>query len=103
MSRLYFRFNIRLKIKALGIEYVLISRINDRDHDHEDSRILHVYCLKLVPSLESPRKGIGDLNKTSTTSSTCIEIQGRDLMEYMHGDTLADVMGGSVGEQITLN
>ena len=73
-----------LKIKALGIEYVLISRINDRDH--EDSRTLYIYYLKLVPSLESPRKGIGDLNKTITTSSTCIEIQGRDLMEYRHGD-----------------
>ena len=56
---------------------MLISRINDRDHDHEDLRTLYIYYLKLVPSLESPRKGIGDLNKTSTTSFTCMEIQGR--------------------------
>ena len=98
MSRLYFKVNMCLKIKAIGMEYVLILRINDRDHDHEDSRTLYIYYLKLVPSLESPRKGIGDLNKTSTTSSTCIEIQGRDLMEYRHGDALADVMGGSVGK-----
>ena len=78
-------------------------RIYGSDHDHEDLRTLYIYYLKLVPSLESPRKGIGDLNKTSMTSSTCIEIQGRDLMEYWHGDALADVAGGSVGEQIALN
>jgi hypothetical protein len=77
--------------------------IYDRDHDHEESRTLHVYCLKLVPNLESPRKGIGDLNKTSTTSSTCIVIQGRDLMECRHVDALADVVGVSVREQIALN
>ena len=77
--------------------------IYDRDHDHEESSTLHIYCLKLVPSLESPRKGIGDLNKTSTTSSTCIVIQGKDLMEYRHGDALANVMGGSVGEPIAPN
>ena len=78
-------------------------RIYDRDHDYEDSRTLHVYCLKPIPSLESPRKGIGDFNKTSTTSSTCIEIQDKDLMESRHSDALADVMGGSVREQIALN
>ena len=66
MSCLYFKVNMCLKIKALGIEYMLISRINDRDRDHEDSITLYIYYLKLVPSLESPRKGIGDLNKTST-------------------------------------
>ena len=103
MSRLYFKVNMYLKIKSPGIEHVLFLMINDRDHYHEDSRTLDIYCLKLVPSLESPRKGIGDLNKTSTTSSTCIEIQGRDLMEYKHGDALADVVGGSVGEQIAPN
>ena len=64
---------------------------------------MHIYWLKLVPSLESPRKGIGDLNKTSTTSSTYIEIQGRDLIECRHGDVLVDVVGGSVREQIALN
>ena len=79
------------------------SRIYDRDHDHEDSRTLHVYYLKLCPSLKSPRKGIDDLNKTSTTSSTCMEIQGRDLMKYKHSDALADVVGGSVREQIVPN
>ena len=71
--------------------------------DYEDSRTLNVYCLKSVPSLESSRKSIGDLNKTSMTSSTCIEIQGRDLMKCKHGDALADVVGGSVREQIALN
>ena len=35
-------------------------RIYDRDHDHEDSRTLHVYYLKLVPSIESLRKGIDE-------------------------------------------
>ena len=103
MSRLYYKVNMCLKIKALGIEHVLFLRINDRDHDHEDSRTLDIYCLKLLPSLESPRKGIDDLNKTSTTSSTCIGLQGRDLMEYRHGDVLADVVGGFIREQIALN
>ena len=84
---------------------MLISRINDRDHDHdhEDSRTLYIYYLKLVPSLELPRKGIDDLNKTSITSSTCIGIQGRDLMEYRHGDVLADIVGGYIGEHIASN
>ena len=31
------------------------------------------------------------------------EIQDRDLMEYRHGDALADVVSGSVGEQIAPN
>ena len=89
-----------LKIKALGIELVFTrgSMIGIMI-----MRMMHVYCLKLVPSLESPRKGIDDLNKTSTTSFTCMEIQGRDLMEYRHRDALADVVGRSVGEQIALN
>ena len=78
-------------------------RIYDIDHDHKDSRTLYVYCLKPVSSLESPRTGIGDLNKTSTTSSTCMEIQGRDLMGCRHGDVIADVVDGSVREQIAPN
>ena len=72
MSRLYFKVNMCLKIKTLKIEHVLIMRTNDRDRDLEDLRTLHIYCLKLVHSLESPRRGIHDLHKTSTTSSTCI-------------------------------
>ena len=72
MSHLYFKVNMCLKIKVLGIEYVLISRINDRDHEHKDSRTLYIYYSKLVPSLESPRKGIDDLNKTIMISSTCM-------------------------------
>ena len=72
MSRLYFEVNMCLKIKALGIEHVLFLRINNRDHDHEDSRILDIYCLKLVPSLKSLGKGVDDLNKIGMTSFTCM-------------------------------
>ena len=68
------------KDKSLRNRTGVHSRIYDRDHDHEDLRTLHVYYLKLVPSLESPRKGIDDPNKTSTTSCTCIVMQGRDLI-----------------------
>ena len=49
------------------------------------------------------KKGIGNLNKTSTTSSTCIGIKGRDLVKCRHGDTLSDAVDGFVREQITLN
>ena len=49
--------------------------------------------------------GIDDFNKTRhhLLIINYIEIQGRDLMEYRHGDALADVMGISVREQIVSN